>query len=657
VEEIGFAGAEEPGTVTVVTEEDIRRTGARTIAEVLDTVPGLEVLTDNLGRSRIVVRGLPGGLSFGGSENVLILLNGLKLNENVTGGATAVNLDIPVDNVKKIEIVRGPGSVLRGPGAFLAVIDIVTESTDTFRRDELTLRAGSFRSFLYNFRYGTTFKDVSLAGFMEYAYSGGPSLLIPADTQTVTDDALASLNVPPASRAPGETVGDRKSVDANLALGWRRLHVNLRHKEENAGGFLGLLDALGELNRLNTKQTTLDARYAHTVPRLGAVTLLAGYARSGAARFLDILPPGFTLLGGNGRTVFPSGVVVQDSRNSQRVEVQGSLERELGPRHTVTVGTALERESTYGLEVISNIDFQTFVPLPRYQALPGLYPDQSRTVFSLFAQDAWTAARGLSVVGGLRAEAYTDDGLKASPRVAVTYRLPRDLSLKASWARAFRVPSFAERFYPSPALEVDPDLLRSRVDAFDVGALYRRGELQVTATGYFLALRDAIAPRPLFLPTGTARARLANILAIDGRGLDVEATRSFPGGRSVQAAYSWQVPRWRDAALRLESLPVPRHSLRLAANFGVGDYVTLSPSLTARGARRRAHGDPRAALPGYNLLDLVIRGRNFHPRWEVSASLHNLLGEEYWDPAPTDGLEGDYPQPGRSAFVKVRYRF
>jgi outer membrane receptor protein involved in Fe transport len=95
---------------------------------------------------------------------------------------------------------------------------------------------------------------------------------------------------------------------------------------------------------------------------------------------------------------------------------------------------------------------------------------------------------------------------------------------------------------------------------------------------------------------------------------------------------------------------------------GVGRYVTLSPSLTLRGSRERVPGDPRPDLPGYGLLDLVVRGRNFHPRWEVSASGHNLLDEEYAEPSPAfpgvfGGLPGDYPRPGRSAFVKVRYRF
>jgi iron complex outermembrane receptor protein len=151
-----------------------------------------------------------------------------------------VNLDRPVDNIKRIESVRGAGSVLDGPGAVLGVINIVTEGVDTFRRDELTLGAGSFTSFLYNYRYGTTFHDVSVAGFLQYLYTGGPELDVPVDGQTVRDRALAPLGVAPASFAPGETDDDRKALDANLALAYKHFSFEARLKKENAGGFFGL---------------------------------------------------------------------------------------------------------------------------------------------------------------------------------------------------------------------------------------------------------------------------------------------------------------------------------------------------------------------------------------------------------------------------------
>ena len=66
---------------------------------------------------------------------------------------------------------------------------------------------------------------------------------------------------------------------------------------------------------------------------------------------------------------------------------------------------------------------------------------------------------------------------------------------------------------------------------------------------------------------------------------------------------------------------------------------------------------PRPDLDGYTLVDVVVRGRNFHPRIELAGSIQNLFDTRYADPSPLGGLPGDYPRPGRAAFVKLKYRF
>ena len=119
---------EAPSTVSVITDEEIRRMGVRTLADLLQTVPGFEVLIDNLGRNEIVARNVvsqvPSTLNAvtqSASENVLVLFNGHRMNELFTGGATIVNLDIPLYNIKQVEIIRGPGSAIYGSSAVFAV--------------------------------------------------------------------------------------------------------------------------------------------------------------------------------------------------------------------------------------------------------------------------------------------------------------------------------------------------------------------------------------------------------------------------------------------------------------------------------------------------------------------------------------------------------
>ena len=261
-----------------------------------------------------------------------------------------------------------------GPGAVIGVINIVTEGVDTFRRDELTLGGGSFKSFLYNYRYGTTFHDVSVAGFLQYLYTGGPELDVPSDGQTVRDRALAPLGVRPASLAPGSTEDDRKALDANLALAYRHLSFEARLKKENAGAFFGLLDSLGQQNRFANTQSQLSLQYENDVP-LGNVRGRVYFAESRLTQLFDVYPPGFTIPTGTSRLFFPGGVLFQEDLNSRRLGADVVLERRLGPQHTLHRGarssSATRRSASTAL---TNFDFVKQQPLPTFGSCPPSSP-------------------------------------------------------------------------------------------------------------------------------------------------------------------------------------------------------------------------------------------------------------------------------------------
>ncbi len=112
--------------VTVITEEDIRRSGGRTLYEVLKRVPGFfpsSQATWTLVASR--------GLSSDGNDHVLLLIDGHVQNSIVGQGYQQQDMLPVLQKVKKIEIIRGPGSVLWGSSAVMGIINIITrDGTD-----------------------------------------------------------------------------------------------------------------------------------------------------------------------------------------------------------------------------------------------------------------------------------------------------------------------------------------------------------------------------------------------------------------------------------------------------------------------------------------------------------------------------------------------
>lgn len=117
---------ESPGIVTLITQDEIRNSGAHDIMEVLSLVPGLHFGVDVEGVVGIGVRG-----NWGHEGKVLLMLDGQEMNEQLFG-SLQFGEHYPIDQIRKIEIIRGPGSSVYGGNAAYAVINIITNNNPDF---------------------------------------------------------------------------------------------------------------------------------------------------------------------------------------------------------------------------------------------------------------------------------------------------------------------------------------------------------------------------------------------------------------------------------------------------------------------------------------------------------------------------------------------
>ncbi len=115
---------EAPAAVTVLTEEDIHNSGATNLGDLLRGVPGLEVISFSASDYEIGARGQDKAMENG----VLVLVNGRSVYEDFFGVVIWNKKSLALEDIKRIEVVRGPGSVLYGANAFHAVINIITKA-------------------------------------------------------------------------------------------------------------------------------------------------------------------------------------------------------------------------------------------------------------------------------------------------------------------------------------------------------------------------------------------------------------------------------------------------------------------------------------------------------------------------------------------------
>jgi iron complex outermembrane receptor protein len=111
-----------PASVTVLDRSDIRRSGARAIGDVLRSVPGVQVVKTAPGNFLVSLRGMA-GLS---GNNVVVLVDGIPMNRSVDGNVDWGGLPVHIDDIERIEVVRGPVSPVYGPNAYAGVINIIT---------------------------------------------------------------------------------------------------------------------------------------------------------------------------------------------------------------------------------------------------------------------------------------------------------------------------------------------------------------------------------------------------------------------------------------------------------------------------------------------------------------------------------------------------
>jgi iron complex outermembrane receptor protein len=146
-----------PAAVTTITAEQIQASGARSLYELLDIyVPNLEWLRHHWEADVLGLRGIINDRN----DKFLLLVNGRNMNQRTHFGALSELDLVLLSDIHHIDVVRGPGSALYGPGAVSMVINIVTYSAQTFQGTETTARVGAIEEFYSGeIKHGQKFDD------------------------------------------------------------------------------------------------------------------------------------------------------------------------------------------------------------------------------------------------------------------------------------------------------------------------------------------------------------------------------------------------------------------------------------------------------------------------------------------------------------------
>ncbi|HHT9136640.1 MAG TPA: TonB-dependent receptor plug domain-containing protein [Candidatus Wunengus sp. YC60] len=650
-----------PSIVTVITDEEIKNLGYRTFAEILRTVPGFEILkTGALGDTIPAVRG------FAGDNKVRVMLNGHLVNNPLRGGAFVNFDDFPVEGIKRIEIIRGPGSAIYGENAFLGVINIITKDAKDINGVRVSSGYGSFDTYDENIIFGETHREVGVSGMAHYRQTDGFDGVVESDSQTIVDNSLSSLGYSKASQAPGKVHDGRQEFDLNLKGTYKDFYIEGLYINKNAGPFIGPQYALNNESDVENNYVFGEAGYKKTFEERFTLKPRIYYDQFDRNIYAESLPEGATVSSdtdGDGVAdtyyTYPDGHIVNSKLIERVLGTEIPFDYELFDGNTLTLGLEYRYIKQTNVHFLSNVSPLTLEPLDSIQDFSDSYPQigkAARNIWSVYLQDTWDITDTLNLTLGVRHDQYSDFGGTTNPRSGLTWAFMKNASLKFLYGEAFRAPSFAEMhaiYQRNSILRGNEDLDPETVRSYETGLSYQFNKYVTSSVNYFFNdIKDLIVLRSTFEDTKRILS-YENFGDAHVQGVEMETKVDITKGNYVFMNYTFQNTEDDDG----DDLPfVSNHKGNFGVNVHYWKYINTNLNTFVSGKRFREEGDTRGNLPAYALLNLSVIGKEFFKTMEVQGTVYNLLDKDYSDPGPTS-IPEDLPRPGRTFFVGLSYQF
>ena len=644
---------EAPAIVTVITAHQIRVMGARTVTDVLETIPGVETLIQEYGYEEVVIRG-----GRQESQRVKFLVNGHSMNPPRTGQPAVFLDDLTIENVQRIEVIRGPGSALYGTNAFNGVVNIITKDAEAIDGVTLIAKGGNQDTKVAGLLFGTTLHDVMISGYAEYSDTDGADQVLEQDAQTILDQQYASFGIPAVSLAPGGVNMSRTKTDLNLDIHYHNATLRSKYLHKVNGPYIGVNHTLNTGSEWILDYAFLEGQYVHALhDRVESLWTVSWDRVTEEYRFQGS-PEGFTIpsdLDGDGDIeIFPDG---RTGRLKTRFDIfNGEWQGTYRPEgtHTLIGGVAVQEIRQSDNYTDSNFSRSTDAALePGELDTRPSFEDNRRTVWALFLQDQWKVTETLGLTLGIRHDQYSDFGGTTNPRVALVWGIRSDLFLKILYGRAFLAPSFQELYLMNnPVVVGNPNLRATTIHTFEVGATYQLAEqVRADVTYFYNKDDDIIVYTPQTDPT--TPAQFVNGAGDLVQGIEIALNATFNERFSGYVNYTFRETEVQDA-----DADVPfaaKHLARAGITLPLTDIFTLNVQASFVGERPREAIDEREPVEQYMLVDGTLHADDIYPGLDLFCSIHNLLDTAYEKPSVAGTLPGDYPMPRRSVLVGLRY--
>lgn len=613
-----------PSAVTVFHHSQIEGLGVDYLHELLDFVPGYQPQhsADNAYAFTYSARGRRNSTE---AREILLLLDGRVLSDPHTGSADAAFPLVPLANLERVEIIRGPGSALYGSSAFTGVINLV--SREGVREAAITGGSHGHRD-----------------GRLQWSAQSGHWQL---DLFAHGRRDRGQIHNVPDSFGPGrvDTRDPLRNQDIDLAL--RRGGTVFRAAAHRAQAldFYAVENVANGFNRFESRLEQASVEQEQRLRNGLSLRLFGGYVRTRHDFNLQLLPDGALLAVSAPSSADP--LRVMGVLEAEAWDLKLEAEQPLSGNNRLRAGLSWRQERDTDTSAANNFDLADLaagtVPIRYYgdfNRRSAIGREQSRDSVGVYGQWQHDLSAATRLTMGLRFDDYRAAGSRLSPRFGLVRQLGTAHTLKLLYGEAFQAPSLNETGLINNALLVgNPDLKHQTVKTWDLIWLGTWDNITGGVTLFRNRYRDPITT------------------ALAGH------TRTFVNGASEESqGMEWEAgwqpdPQWLFQTTLTRLARVPDSAFREATQLGsvIVNYRQAAWNINLAGSYQGPRdmlvgNNTRQPLPGVWRVNAKLRYR-VTPHGETYLQIRNLFNTDVVTPPQGNVMPEGVPGRGREVTV------
>lgn len=668
-----------PGSISVLRGTELMRYGVRTVKDALSMTASIEVQPNHLGQSIIVMRGL--GTPYSGGT-VKLMLDNVNMVNSSAGYSEGI-LHMPIEQVERIEVIRGAASVLHGDFAYSGVVNVISKKDRHF--------SVGFGSHAYNHVSASEqFESVSKQSQLSLSFSqwqqDKSGRRAEGDVLTEADPLIAggALDLASYSQAPG-LVNDRQA--------YRNLLVNLSHndtefywqmQEYQTGDYFGLIEFLPkETQDYNQRyrDMLLGVRQKSRLNSNWDSEWSLGVQQRNYQLKTLYTSEDITAMQGTAYDKFAYESPVASYLTERVFHLSGHFVYDSFSQHRVLLGTDIERMEIIKLDSqpVLNDNKPTNIEKDLDQGSEG----DLRLVFAVYLQDEWRPNDRFTLTTGLRAQkAFIDyrdrtetdpqtnpfeklEELNITPKIAGVWRLTDQHIIKAQFSRSLITPPIGQVTDVGEAPNPKPYV--SETDHYELGYIFQGLKQTHRFTGFYSDYNNMPRGSVYFgyFDGDYGAEPFKNVIS---KGVEWDTEFNLAEDLIGFANASWLDTKDVDNDVRLVGSTDRMAALGLNYEFNSQWRMTVWSKYI--GERFREPYDTRENLKPYSVTNLTasyaseaFKGLIFR------LGVENLADTDQRYAAPINGTlsglageyiaayQADYPGTGRQVWAKMQYEF